>query len=274
MKYGFVYPIGNVKAIANAAEIAEKSGWDGFFVWEPIYGIDAWVALTACVLKTKTIKLGTMLSPLPRMRPWKLASETVTLDNLSGGRIILAVGLGALDNGWLSVGELQDRKIRAELLDEGLDLLNKFWQGKPFSFTGKHFKIDEYKSFMAPPVIKQPKIPIWCVGALGYEKSMSRVFKYEGILPTLQKKRQGKTLTVDDVKDIKKTAIEKYGKNNFDIIIPKEHLPDDFELNKKNIMEYEKAGGTWWIEGMWELMSKKNPEAEIIERIKKGPISD
>ena len=127
LKFGFVYPLGDAKAIANASEIAEKSGWDGFFAWEPVWGIDAWVTLTACAMRTKTIKLGTMLSPLPRLKPWKLASESATLDNLSGGRIIVAVGLGALDEVWLSIGEVQDRKIRSELLDEGLILLDKFW---------------------------------------------------------------------------------------------------------------------------------------------------
>lgn len=272
MKFGFVYPLGEAKTIANASEIAEKSGWDGFFVWEPVWGIDAWVALTACALKTKTIKLGTMLSPLPRIKPWKIASESATLDNLSDGRIILSVGLGALDEAWISMGEIQDRKIRAELLDEGLELLDKFWQGKPFSYTGKHYTIDEYDFFLPPSTFQKPRIPVWVVGALGYEKSMARAFKYDGILPTLQKKRKNETLTIDDVKEIRKKAIEKYHKKNFDIIIPKEHLPENFELTKESIIEFEKAGGTWWIEGMWEMMEKKNPEAEIIDRIKKGPL--
>ena len=112
------------------------------------------------------------------------------------------------------------------------------------------------------------------VGTLGSEKSMKRTFIYDGIIPTLQKKRKNETLSVDDVKEIKQISIEKYGKKYFDIIIPKEHLPEDFELNKTTIKEFEKAGGTWWIEGMWERMGKKNPEEEILERIKKKLIPD
>ena len=274
MKFGFVYPLGDAKAIANASEIAEKSGWDGFFAWEPVWGIDAWVALTACALKTKTIKLGTMLSPLPRLNPWKLASESATLDNLSGGRIILAVGLGALDEAWLAMNEIKDRKVRAELLDEGLTLLEKFWLSKPFSFTGKHYTVNEYDFYLPPPTLQKPRIPVWVVGALGYEKSMNRAFKYDGILPTLQKKRKHQTLTLKDIKEIKQTASEKFGKKSFDIIIPKEHLPEDFKLNKRSIKQWEQAGGTWWIEGMWEMMGKKNPETEILNRIKKGPVPD
>jgi len=99
MKFGFVLPWGDARTAANLAFEAEKAGWDGFFVWEPVWGIDAWVSLTAAAMRTEKIKLGTMLSPISRMRPWKLASETATLDNLSNGRVILSVGLGANDTG-------------------------------------------------------------------------------------------------------------------------------------------------------------------------------
>ena len=97
------------------ASAAEKAGWDGFFVWEPIWGIDAWVTLTVAATRTEKIRLGTMISPLSRMRPWKLASEALTVDRLSKGRVIISVGLGALDSGFNEFGEEADRKTRAEL---------------------------------------------------------------------------------------------------------------------------------------------------------------
>ena len=83
MKFGFVLPYGDARTAAEYAEAAEQAGWDGFFVWEPIYGWDAWVMLTAAAMRTSRIRLGTMISPLSRMRPWKIASETITLDHLS-----------------------------------------------------------------------------------------------------------------------------------------------------------------------------------------------
>ena len=119
MKYGFVLPHGDARTAADFAQAAEQAGWDGFFVWEPVWGIDAWVSLTAAAMCTQRIRLGTLLTPLSRMRPWKLASETATLDQLSNGRVILAVGLGAIESGFESFGEVTDRKTRAELLDEG-----------------------------------------------------------------------------------------------------------------------------------------------------------
>src|ERR687893_1811835 len=140
MGFGFVFPGGDARTAADFAKAAEHAGWDGFFVWEPVWGVDAWVSLTAAAMQTERIRLGTMLSPLSRMRPWKLASETATLDRLSGGRVILAVGLGAIDTGFAAFGEVTDRTTRAELLDEGLDILTGLWRGGAFHHAGGKYK--------------------------------------------------------------------------------------------------------------------------------------
>src|ERR687887_672473 len=121
MKAGVILPTGGPQEAADIARQAEEAGWDGFFVWEPVWGWDAWVSLAAVAMQTERIRLGTMITPLSRMRPWELAGKTVTLDRLSNGRVILAVGLGAPDSGWAEGGEVTDRKTRAELLDEGLE---------------------------------------------------------------------------------------------------------------------------------------------------------
>ena len=83
---------------------AERAGFDGFFLWDhlvfsdtgegpPI--LDPWQILAVVAAQTSRIRLGTMITPVPRRRPWQLAKETVTLDRLSGGRVILGVGLGS-----------------------------------------------------------------------------------------------------------------------------------------------------------------------------------
>ncbi len=119
MKNGFVLPFGDARMAADMASLAEQHGWDGFFVWEPVWGNDAWVMLTAAAMRTERIRLGTMLTPLSRMKPWKLASEAATLDNLSGGRVTLAVGLGAPDTGWDAFGEITDRRTRGRTAGRG-----------------------------------------------------------------------------------------------------------------------------------------------------------
>ena len=158
MNYGFVLPSGDARTAAEYAQVAEQAGWDGFFVWEPVYGWDAWIMLTAAAMRTTRIRLGTMITPLSRMRPWKLASETVTLDHLSGGRVTLTVGLGAIDVGFAEFGEETDRKTRAELLDEGLEIVTALWRGQPFTHDGKHYNVDG-GHLLAPPLppIQQPR---------------------------------------------------------------------------------------------------------------------
>src|SRR5690606_16120542 len=108
------------------------------FLWDGIEGHDAWVTLAAIAARTERIRLATMLTPISRRRPWKLAQEAATLDRISGGRVILPVGLGAPETGFANYGEETDRRIRAEMLDEGLDVLDGLWSGQSFSYEGKH----------------------------------------------------------------------------------------------------------------------------------------
>jgi hypothetical protein len=271
MKFGFVLPKGDARTAAEFAHQAEAAGWDGFFVWEPVWGIDAWVSLTAAAMRTQRIRLGTMLTPLSRMRPWKLASETATLDNLSGGRVILSVGLGAIDTGFEAFGEMTDRAIRAELLDEGLDILTGLWRGQPFNYRGKHYQIKETTFHPPPPPVQQPRIPIWVVGAWPRQKSMRRVLKYDGLLPNVMdedgKVRMGPP-TPDELRAIKSYVEEhRAGTTPFDIIMEGETPGDDPHQAEIMVRGWEDAGATWWIEAMWSA-----PELEeVLTRIKQGP---
>lgn len=157
MQYGFVFPGSGARTAADLAHEAEAAGWDGFFVWDSVWGMDPWVTLAAVAVSTERIRIGTMLTPVSRRRPWKLAGETVTLDHLSNGRLILSVGLGAPETGFAQFGEETDRKIRAELLDEGLDILTGLWRGQPFNYDGKHYRVRE-TTFMPPlPPVQSPR---------------------------------------------------------------------------------------------------------------------
>ena len=169
MKYGFVFPGGEARVAADFAQAAEEAGWDGFFVWEPVWGVDAWVSLTAAAMVTQRIRLGTMITPVSRMRPWKLASETATLDRLSNGRVILSVGLGALDSGFAAFGEVTEPPAAGGAARRGPGVLTRLWAGRPVRFEGKHYSVDvDESNFLTPPPpppVQQPRIPIWVVGA-------------------------------------------------------------------------------------------------------------
>ena len=183
MNFGIVLPGGTASQQFEQAIVAEQSGWDGVFVWEAAYGVDAWVLLGAIAARTTRLRLGTMLTPLPWRRPWKVASQAVTLDQISAGRAILAVGLGAIETELPSTGEVTDLRGRAERLDEGIDLIRALWAGQA-SFHGRHY---DYESERADLVevgrAVQGPIPIWVVGLWPRPRSMQRVLRCDGIVP-------------------------------------------------------------------------------------------
>ncbi len=273
MKYGFVFPGGEARTAAEFASEAERAGWDGFFVWEPVWGNDAWVSLTAAAMLTERIRLGTMLTPLSRIRPWKLASETATLDRLSNGRVILSVGLGAVDTGFAEFGEVTERKTRAELLDEGLEILTGLWRGQPFSYTGQHYQIQEAHFYPPPPPVQQPRIPIWVVGVWPRMKSMQRALRYDGLLPAV-KKEDGTfaELTAEDIRAMKAFVTERRGESTpFDIIMEGKTSGDDQERAASLVRPWKEAGATWWIEAMWDALDQSDGLETALRRIRQGP---
>ena len=147
-----------LRLLAELAREAETAGWDGFFLWDHIGASwpfpigDSCVAMAAMAMATERIKVGTLVTPLPRRRPWKLARETVTLDHLSNGRLILGVGIGSNSvKEYSCFGEPGDDKLHGAMLDEGLDVLARLWSGEPFSYSGEYYTIQQAR-FLPPPV--------------------------------------------------------------------------------------------------------------------------
>ncbi len=178
------------RTLAGLAQTAEAAGWDGFFIWDhilfdPYGGIamsDPWVALAAIAMSTQRIRIGAMVTPLPRRRPWKLAREAVSLDHLSDGRLLLGVGLGdpaREEFEWL--GEESDARVRAVKLDEGLDILVGLLSGHKFSYSGEHHQIKE--TVFLPTPVQQPHIPIWVAGAWPNKRPFRRAARWDGVLP-------------------------------------------------------------------------------------------
>ena len=93
------------RVMADLAAHAEARGWDAIFLWDRIHYpprnrpvADVWVVLSAIAMATQSIRLGPMVTPLPRRRIQKVARESVTLDRLSRGRLTMGVGLGNIDD--------------------------------------------------------------------------------------------------------------------------------------------------------------------------------
>ena len=277
MKYGFIIPDGDTKSIPEFADEAEAAGWDGVFIpdcisietesigpW-PIY--DPWILLSVMAVRTKHIRIGTMLTPPSRRRPWKLARETMTLDHLSNGRLILPVGLGAAgdDAGFYKVGEEMDMRVRAQILDESLDILDGLWSGKPFSYEGEHFHVQ--KMTLLPSPVQSPRIPIWVVGAWPSMKSMRRVLRWDGLLPT-RKDGTNNPLTPHDIRTMKAFVDEnRVLTTPFDIVWEGETPGDDRERADAIVRPWAEAGATWWMESRWGNVSRN----DVRTRIQQGP---
>jgi alkanesulfonate monooxygenase SsuD/methylene tetrahydromethanopterin reductase-like flavin-dependent oxidoreductase (luciferase family) len=279
MQYGLVFPTTGVHLVPDLAAEAEAAGWDGVFIPDsinidpkfnagvPMETHDPWIVLAAVVLRTESIRFGTMLTAPSRRRPWKLARELTTLDHLSNGRLILSVGLGALDDqGFGSVGEPVDRKTRVQLLNESLDILNGLWSGKPLNYTGKHFTIDNVA--FAPTPVQQPRIPIWIVGVWPHDRSMARAARWDGLI-TAKSSQSGvfDDITPEDIRAMKNWITEhRTATTPFDIVFESSTPADDSAASIAQ--PYSDAGVTWWLEAFW---SPPNDPDAIRERIHAGP---
>jgi alkanesulfonate monooxygenase SsuD/methylene tetrahydromethanopterin reductase-like flavin-dependent oxidoreductase (luciferase family) len=254
MRCGFVLPGGTAVEQLDQAVLAEQSGWDGVFVCEVAFGVDPWTLLAAIARQTSRIRLGTMLTPLPWRRPWKLASQVVTLDQLSAGRAVLTVGLGAVDAALGTTGEVTDRRTRAELLDEGIDVLAALMAGN-LTYQGKHYTVDLTAragdlATQGRPV--QPRVPIWVVGGWPREKSMLRSLRCDGVVPMcFDDEGKYRATRPDDVRAVRDWVGERRdgGVAGFDVIQEGETQPG--AAADAEVRRWTDAGATWWLESRW-----------------------
>ncbi len=187
MHHGVVVPSAHEPEIVGLIRLAEESGWDGAFSWESVWGHHAWVALGAAAAVTERIRLGTLLTPAPRWRPWDLATAVASVDRLSAGRAILGVGLGALHGNWLAFEPDEGRAVRARRLDEVLDVYAGLMAGQPFTYAGEFFTVREVTELVPPPPVQTPHPPVWCVGAYApdrsRQRSLERAARWQGVFP-------------------------------------------------------------------------------------------
>jgi alkanesulfonate monooxygenase SsuD/methylene tetrahydromethanopterin reductase-like flavin-dependent oxidoreductase (luciferase family) len=266
MKFGFVIPWADAEEIGELAAVAEENGWDGIFVWEPVWGVDTWISLGLAAMRTSRIRLGTMLTPPSRRRPWELASQVATVDRLSGGRVTLAVGLGAIDSGFAAFGEECDRRLRAELMDECLEVACGLWHGQPYSFSGKHFNVEPTDFPTIGHTVQKPRVPIWCVGALGSPRSMLRAARWDGLIPQVIDNGSARQATLSEI--ARWTAARSDDE-------PDHHRPYDIVIEGKiadhSPAAWADAGATWWLETQWDAVGQSGPALASFDRLREGP---
>jgi alkanesulfonate monooxygenase SsuD/methylene tetrahydromethanopterin reductase-like flavin-dependent oxidoreductase (luciferase family) len=269
-------PFSDANLVAQLAQEAEDAGWDGFFLWdhinyrleessEPVAIGDPWIHLAAIALRTTTIKLGPMVTPLPRRRPWRLARETVTLDHLSNGRLILGVGLGGdADGEYSDFGEPTDARVHGAMLDEGLAILTRLWSGEEVSYQGQRYHLSPVR-FLPTPV-QTPRIPIWVAGIWPHQKPFRRAAQFDGVYP----QQHGSALTPEVFRDIltfiqtQRTPTTPFEALAYGLTSGTDHAGDAAQ-----VAAFAEAGATWWLEHFDPQQSVE----QVRQRIRQGPPS-
>jgi alkanesulfonate monooxygenase SsuD/methylene tetrahydromethanopterin reductase-like flavin-dependent oxidoreductase (luciferase family) len=294
MRFGVTLPnLGYARGPSRMVELAvaaEAAGWDGVFVWDTFGGPeydslfehditrrapwDPWVLLAAAAAATERVQLGTMVTPVSRRRPWKLASEVATVDQLSAGRVILSVSLGWVpDAAFVNVNEESSRLVRSQRLDEGLAIATAMWGHDRASLDGAHFRIT---SVPGVPSAQRHRVPIWVVGAWPSPTSMRRALRFDGLIPAvladdgvtwMQPEPEQLAVIAADVGAAEVAA-------GYDIVV-EGNTSRDHRKGAARVSPYRDAGATWWLEGVWSfLFDPHSSDERMLSRIEAGPPAD
>lgn len=253
---------GDVRVLVELARAAEQAGWDGFFLWDHLLYqddvpfVDAWIALAAIAAATARVRIGPLVTPLPRRRPWKVARESVTLDHLSEGRLVLGVGLGI--DFWREfagfTGEASDDRTRAELLDDGIEIIGRLWSGETVTYRGAQLSVEGVRFLPTPQ--QQPRIPIR--SALLWPPRpgpLRRAARCDGVVPF----RPDRAITPDNARALRAAIQElRSGAGPFEVCL---HGPRDLAA------DFAAAGVSWFMESCYP----EQPLAEVRRIIDEGP---
>ncbi len=268
MRHGLFFPpfgeLAEPSVVVRLAKEAEHHGWDGVFLWdhmirrpeEPQVIADPWILLAALAASTKVLRLGTMITPLARRRPQKVARETVTLDHLSRGRLILGVGLGVNSGGELErFGECTDEPRRAAMLDEALDLLLTLWSGEEVHHRGVFFTADGVR-FLPTPV-QQPRIPVWgaAIGGRRHAGPLRRAARLDGLFPVDATIEQFRDMA-EEVRALRGSLV------GYELAV--EVGPD---ADEATFADFEEAGATW----IMHSFPVHTTAAEVGDLAERGP---
>jgi probable F420-dependent oxidoreductase len=246
------------RSAVDVARAAEESGWDGLFLWDHLAFVwgppaaDPWVTLAAVAASTSRIRIGTAVTPVARRRPHVLAHQVATLDVLSGGRVVFGAGLGGSSSEFSKFGDESDTRVRATMLDEGLDVLRALWTGEEVTHEGVHYTVRGVT--LAPPPV-QRRLPIWIGG--NRPASLRRAAHWDGWCADTADPT-GMTVSPADLA----RAIATIGRR------------DDFDVavlgyrDRAAPQAYAAAGATWWLESVHD---RRGTLDEMLALVRAGP---
>ncbi|HLL80596.1 MAG TPA: LLM class flavin-dependent oxidoreductase, partial [Ktedonobacteraceae bacterium] len=273
----------DARVLADLANEAEEAGWDGFFLWDQVSKttltptvdamVDPWIALAAIALRTRTIRMGMLVTPLPRRRPWMVARQAVSLDHLSNGRLIFGAGAGGGYFDFEALGEPTDARTLAAMLDEGLDVVAGLWSGEPYHHDGSFYHIKEAQ-FLPRPV-QSPRIPIWVASMWPAKASARRAARWGGIVPIGRDLPLTAMLTPADMREIVLyVSSQPTYTTPFEFVHSGITEGRDAAHDRAIVAGYQQVGVTWWVEKIlperWGSWTDWPLEA-MRSRIRQGP---
>lgn len=271
MRFGLYLPpfaeFARPRRVVDLARTAEDAGWDALFLWDHMLAgpetpvADSWVTMAAIAAATRRIRIGALVTPLARRRPWVLARQLATLDHLSEGRLVAGIGLG--DDGWQefsSFGEASSRAERAGVLDEALEVLQRLLSGEPVRFDGRHHVVDT-TPFLPRPV--QDPLPFWAACRWPNRRPLARAARLQGCFPIFTAGDPPPPPDPADVLAIRR-ALEDLGAGpGFDLVVRCALSLEDPASVPDTIAELESAGATWVLDSF----GPGEPSASVVEEI-------
>lgn len=267
---------GDPSLLVELAVEAEAAGWDGVFVWdhvayrEPLWPVaDPYVVIAAAAALTTRVRLGVLVSAVPRRRPWKLARELASLDVLSGGRMVLGAGIGSqAQEEFIAFGEAGGNRVRAEKLDEALEIITGLWSGERFQFDGRHYTVTE--NVFLPRPVQCPRVPIWVAGRWPNHRPFRRAARWDGVFPTHAQTGHADTMTASQLGEIVgyTLAHRAPGSSPLDVIVEGHTDGTGRRQDVELVRSLAEAGLTWWIE---KLGWFHGPISIARDRIRAGP---
>jgi probable F420-dependent oxidoreductase len=175
---GLAYPVNFCapQDLVRQAQLAEKLGYDSVWgndhITPPVYVrehfkdspnfYDVLITLAMIAQATTKLRVGTALLVMPNREPVYLAKQVATIDQMSGGRFILAVGLGAYREEFEAwVGNRYPSAHRGEMMEEGISIFRSLISDKVSSFNGKYYSYKDIEMFPKP---KQDPFPLYIGG--------------------------------------------------------------------------------------------------------------
>ena len=206
---------------------------------------DPWIALTAIALATERLRLGAMVTPLARRRPWDVARQVAVLDRLSGGRMVFGAGLGGDSRRELSAfGEERDPRARAALLDEALELVASLWRGEEVTRSGAAFALDARGG--APDASQQPGPPVWLGCVWPHRRPLVRAARYDGVFPVSHR------ASLDGRRRARAAGARRGAPRRRRRPLRRGRSSTTSGLHAARLAELGDAGATWWLQGFGE----------------------